>query len=67
MSGNHCHARGTPDRIVLDGPPSTALVKPGNQTLPSAFLTGSTDILLPLHHKGSEPVDHRTPTSGAPR
>ena len=67
MSGNHCHARGTPDRIVLDALPSAALFNPGNRTLPSAFLTGSTDILLPLHHKSSEPIDHRTPTSGAPR
>ncbi len=54
MSGNHCHARGTPDRIVLD-------------VLPSAFPEDRSVIPVPLHGELSDPVSETTPTSGAPR
>ena len=67
MSGNRCHARGTPDRIVLDGPPSTALVKPGNRTLPSAFPADRSGIPVPLHRELSDPVNERTPAESTAR
>ena len=67
MSGNHCHARGTPDRIVLDVLPSAALAKPSTRTLPSTFPADGSDIPVPLHRELSDPVSERTPAESTAR
>ena len=67
MSGKRCHARGTPNSIVLDVLPSTDLADSVTGTYPSAFPADWSDIPVPLHRKASEPVIDRTPAASTPR
>ena len=67
MSGKRCHARGTPNSIVLDLLPSAFLAGPETGTFPYACPADGTGIPVPLHRKASEPVSHRTPAASTPR